>query len=80
MKVEITESRLRALEAAEAFCQAARLDVVEFGGFSTRSYPWFERWMRLSHKRYEKPKPVRPIWCCECKGWHIAGRHLKSFP
>lgn len=71
MKVEISESRLRALEAAEAFCQAARIDFVECGGLRFRSYPWFDRWMRLSSQRYGKPKEVRRTLCKSCNTRHV---------
>lgn len=76
-KVEISENRLRSLLAAEAFCQALRKDVCDYGGMTKRCWPWFDQWMRRTGKvKYETPKPVHPTWCCDCRGYHVSGEHI----
>lgn len=74
MMVEISKNRLKSLLAAEEFCRAARIGIVESGFVGIREYPWFAKWMRLSGKScYDKPKPVSKTWCGSCRKRHIAG-------
>lgn len=59
--VQISENRLKSLLAAEAYCQAARCDIVDFGLVTRRAWPWFDQWMRhTGNRRYLHPKAVSP--------------------
>lgn len=61
--IGISKNRLKSLLAAEEFCRAARIGIVESGFVGNREYPWFARWMRLSGKScYDKPKPISKTW------------------
>lgn len=74
---QITANRLRSLLAAEAVCQQLRFDVVEAGGMTRRTLPFFDRWLRTSGKtKYQQPKKVYPVWCCDCKCRHVCGEHV----
>lgn len=76
-KVLISESRLKQLQAAEEFCRAARIGIVERGFVGQDEWPWFDRWMRLAGKtKYDVPKPCRATYCSSCKRRHLAGQHV----
>ena len=77
--IQLSENRYRSLLAAEEFCRAARLEYAGPQGLVTaRSWPWFDRWMRLAGKsKYDAPKPTRAVWCGNCLCRHVVGRHCK---
>ena len=75
-KVLISENRLRSLLAAEEFCRAARLEYSASGLVTSRSWPWFDQWMRRTGKGcFKAPLPTSPHWCSLCKRRHISGEH-----
>lgn len=67
----ISQNRLNALLAAEATCQQMRSDIAGIGGVTQKTVDYMFRWMRLSGKSvYDTPKPLRAIWCPDCKRRH----------
>ena len=73
--VTVSANRMKSLLAAEEFCRAARIGIVDRGFVGRVEYPWFERWMRLSGRaKYDQPKRVPPVWCGSCKKRHVAGK------
>lgn len=73
-KVEITKTRLRSLESAEALAQAVRDAFAHNRPFAS-VYPWLDQWMRHTGGSvvYQKPKKPYKVWCCECRKNHVAG-------
>jgi hypothetical protein len=77
-KVLISNSRLKQLQAAEEYCSAARIGIVERGFVGQTEWPWLDRWSRLAGKaQYDVPKPCRATYCSSCKRRHVAGQHVE---